>query len=126
MHLNLVFLADFVQCTCNQCQTLIWYKQLKRGQEYKISQSWKRESTNKSRTPCPGDAGTKVEAEVALCHPGSEHSERPKPELSQNCCNSLLAILAVKNDHDINISQKRIFAWKFPSCNTAYALFLTS
>lgn len=80
---------------------------------------------HKHRTSHLGEAGTKAEADVSSWHCGSEHSERPKAELPQSCCNFLLTILAVNDDHNIDISQKHTFAWKFPSYNMACPPFLT-
>lgn len=76
-----------MQCACNQSQTLIWYNLVYRRQEYKISHCRKRKNIHKHRTSHLGEARTKAEAAVASWHRGSEHSERPKAELLQSCCN---------------------------------------
>lgn len=60
------------------------------------------------------------EADVAWHHPGPEHPERPKAELPH----LLLTILAAKDEDDMNITQKCVFAWKFPSYNTDCLPFL--
>lgn len=83
-----------MQSACNQSQTLIWYKRLYRSQEYKISYHRKWKNIHKCRTSNLGEARTKVEAGVTSCHPGSEHSERPKAELLQSCCNFWLTIFS--------------------------------
>lgn len=91
------------------------------GQGYKFSNRKKRKNIHNCRTPDLGKGRTKAEADVALCHPGPEHSERLKAELPH----LLLTILAAKDDDDMNITQKCIFAWKFSSYNTDSLPFLT-